>query len=75
MAGDPNKTEYAAYGINGLWTQNNTLFYCNSGQQTFYKMPVSLDPKSIPRRAFDPLGEETNLAAKKRHSLTGFSGK
>ena len=42
MAGDAKKTEYAAYGINGLRARNNTLFYCNSGQQTFYKMPVSL---------------------------------
>jgi len=40
MAGPPNKTEYAGYGINGLRTQNGTLFYCNSGAQSFYKMLV-----------------------------------
>ncbi|KAL8641333.1 MAG: hypothetical protein Q9228_001848, partial [Teloschistes exilis] len=38
MAGPSNKTEFAAYGINGLRAQNRTLFYCNSGRQTFYKM-------------------------------------
>lgn len=42
MAGLPNKTEFAAFGINGLRVQNRTLFYCNSGAQTFYKMPVSI---------------------------------
>ncbi|KAK4692454.1 hypothetical protein P7C71_g4754, partial [Lecanoromycetidae sp. Uapishka_2] len=40
MAGPANKTEFAAIGINGLRTQNDTLFYCNSGAQTFYKMPL-----------------------------------
>ena len=42
MSGPPKQTAFAAFGINGLRTQNNTLFYCNSGAQTFYKMPVSL---------------------------------
>ena len=42
MAGPPNQTQFAGLGINGLRTQNRTLFYCNSGAQTFYKMPVSL---------------------------------
>lgn len=42
MAGPSNKTEFAAYGINGLRAQNRTLFYCNSGKQAFYKMRVSL---------------------------------
>jgi len=42
MAGPANKTEFAAFGINGIRTQNSTLFYCNSGPQSFYKMPVSL---------------------------------
>jgi len=44
MAGPANKTEFAAFGINGIRTQNGTLFYCNSGAQSFYKMPVSLPP-------------------------------
>lgn len=44
MAGPANKTDFAAFGINGLRTQNDTLFYCNSGAQSFYKMPVSLLP-------------------------------
>lgn len=42
MAGPPNGVQYAGIGINGLRTQNGTLFYCNSGAQTFSKMPVSL---------------------------------
>ena len=42
MAGLPNRTEFAAFGINGLRVQNKNLFYCNSGAQTFYKMPVSI---------------------------------
>ena len=42
MAGPPNQTAFAAFGINGLRVQNNTLFYCNSGAQKFYKMPVYL---------------------------------
>lgn len=42
MVGPPNTIQIAALGINGLRTQNNTLFYCNSGTQTFYRMPVSL---------------------------------
>ncbi|KAG7007390.1 hypothetical protein G7Y79_00010g028910 [Physcia stellaris] len=46
MAGLPNKTEFAAFGINGLRVQNKTLFYCNSGAQTFYKMPIHLDGSS-----------------------------
>ena len=41
MAGPVNKIQYAGIGINGLRTQNETLFYCNSGAQEFYKMPVS----------------------------------
>ena len=41
MAGPPNKTEFAAFGINGLRVQNETLFYCNSGAQKFYQMPAS----------------------------------
>ena len=41
MSGPPNQTAFAAFGINGLRAQNGTLFYCNSGAQTFYKMPVS----------------------------------
>ena len=41
MAGLPNKREFAAFGINGLRVQNRTLFYCNSGAQRFYKMPVN----------------------------------
>jgi len=44
MAGPANKTDFAAFGINGIRTQNGTLFYCNSGAQSFYKMPVSLLP-------------------------------
>ncbi|KAL8694224.1 MAG: hypothetical protein Q9218_001111 [Villophora microphyllina] len=43
MAGPPNKTEFAASGINGVRTQNRTLFYCNSGAQAFYKMPLHED--------------------------------
>lgn len=46
MAGPVNKTEFAAFGINGIRTQNGTLFYCNSGAQSFYKMPVSLSHDS-----------------------------
>ena len=42
MAGPPNMTQYAGFGINGLRVQNHTLYYCNSGAQSFYKMPVSL---------------------------------
>ena len=42
MRGPQNKTSFAGFGINGLRTQNNTLFYTNSGAQTMYKMPVSL---------------------------------
>ena len=42
MAGLPNTTEVAAFGINGIRTQNDTLFYCNSGAQSFYRMPVSI---------------------------------
>ena len=42
MKGPPNATEIAALGINGLRIQNNTLFYCNSGTESFYKMLVSL---------------------------------
>ena len=41
MLGPANQTAFAAFGINGLRTQNRTLFYCNSGAQAFYKMPVS----------------------------------
>ncbi|KAI4194338.1 MAG: hypothetical protein LQ350_007829 [Teloschistes chrysophthalmus] len=46
MAGPPDKTEFAAYGINGLRAQNRTLFYCNSGVQTFYKMKIHEDGSS-----------------------------
>lgn len=42
MTGPANQTAFAAFGINGLRVQNQTLFYCNSGAQSFYKMPVSL---------------------------------
>lgn len=42
MAGPANNSSFAGLGINGLRTQNRTLFYCNSGAQAFYKMPVSL---------------------------------
>lgn len=41
MEGPKNKTAFAAFGINGLRTQNQTLFYTNSGAQTMYRMPVS----------------------------------
>ena len=41
MSGPANETGYAAFGINGLRIQRNTLFYCNAGTQKFYKMPVS----------------------------------
>ena len=47
MAGLPNKIQEAALGINGLRTQNDTLFYCNSGAQTFYRMPVSFSFRSF----------------------------
>ena len=46
MAGPLNKTEFAAYGINGMRAQSDNLFYCNSGAQSFYKMPVSYFAKS-----------------------------
>jgi len=40
MQGPPNQTSFAAFGINGVRTQNNTLFYTNSGKESMYKMPV-----------------------------------
>ena len=48
MAGPANKTDFAAFGINGIRIQNSTLFYCNSGAQAFYKMRVSFPPVSGP---------------------------
>ena len=61
MAGPTNETEYAGYGINGLRTQNETLFYCNSGAQTFYKMLVSLIFMFLFFvRTFDLSGPKTN---------------
>ncbi len=47
MEGPPNTTAIAAYGINGVRVQGETLFYCNSGQQTLYQMPVSLSPSTL----------------------------
>ena len=41
MAGPLNKIEFAAYGVNGIRAQSDSLFYCNSGAQSFYRMPVS----------------------------------
>lgn len=46
MKGPANKTSFAGFGINGLRTQNGTLFYTNSGAQTMYKMPVNLSSSS-----------------------------
>ncbi|MCJ1471618.1 hypothetical protein MMC13_000258 [Lambiella insularis] len=43
MKGPANKTSFAGFGINGLRTQNSTLFYTNSGGQTMYKMPLHSD--------------------------------
>ncbi|KAL8840869.1 MAG: hypothetical protein Q9170_001133 [Blastenia crenularia] len=40
MDGPANETDFSAYGINGLRVKNNVLFYCNSGAQTFWKMPL-----------------------------------
>ncbi|KAL8757772.1 MAG: hypothetical protein Q9199_001984 [Rusavskia elegans] len=39
-AGPTNRTEFTAFGINGLRVQNNMLFYCNSGAQTLRKMQL-----------------------------------
>lgn len=41
MTRPANRTEFAAFGINGLRVQDDTLFYCNSGAQTFWKMHLS----------------------------------
>lgn len=41
MAGPANRTQFAGLGINGLKARDDTLFYCNSGAQTFWRMPVS----------------------------------
>lgn len=42
MAGPANKTQFAAFGINGLRVWDGVLYYCNSGKQEFWKMMVRL---------------------------------
>ena len=38
----PNTVGVAAYAVNGIRVQNNTLYYTNSGAQTLHRMPVIL---------------------------------
>lgn len=42
-----NKTAFAGFGINGLRAQNGSLFYCNSGKEELWKMPVSCFPSVL----------------------------
>ena len=56
MAGLPDETSVARFGINGVRVQNDTLFYTNSGKHTMYKIPVSLSYQSSEMQLIFHLG-------------------
>lgn len=40
MEGPKGEKDFAAFGINGIRARGGEVFYCNSGRQTFWKMPL-----------------------------------
>ena len=65
MLGPANKSAFAGFGINGLRTQNQTLFYTNSGAQTMYKLAVSAHKETHVTMVAD---NPPNIAPPRRHS-------